>query len=116
MINFVQPGDALDLTAPVGGVTAGTPVLIGSLLVVPATTAAAGAHFNGLVRGVFDVVKTAGQVWAEGDPVYWDAATSAFTTVPTGYFPAGCAVVAALLAATTGRILLNGVGAFDLWT
>lgn len=70
---FIQPGDALELTAPGGGVVSGTPVLIGKLFVIPAVSASATAKFNGYISGVFQLPKTSAQAWAEGDRIYWDA-------------------------------------------
>jgi predicted RecA/RadA family phage recombinase len=108
MKNFVQPGDALTLVAPVGGVTSGTPVLLGQLLVVPTVTAPAGAPFTGLCRGVFDVPKTAAQAWTAGALVYWNAGTTSFTTTAAGNRLAGCAAADAIAAATTGRVFIDG--------
>lgn len=109
--NYVQPGDILDLHAPLGGVTSGTPVLIGEIVVVPLTTAAADAHFNGAVKGVFDVVKMPAEEWTEGESIYFDSTANAFTGSPLGNVLAGVAVADASVGAVTGRVLLiPGIG------
>jgi len=109
MKNFVQPGESVEFTAPVGGVTAGVGVQIGQLLVIATVTAAAGARFNGLVEGVITRAKAGSQAWAEGAQVYWDESAKVFTTVAAGNLPAGVAVAAVAGGAgdTTGTVLLG---------
>ena len=58
---FVQPGDTINLVAPSGGVTSGTPVLIGSLVVIPTVTALVGVSFAAHVIGVHTLAKTSAQ-------------------------------------------------------
>lgn len=58
MNNFVQEGNVLTLTAPTGGVESGKPVKVGSLVVVPASSAAAGDSFVGHCCGVFSIETT----------------------------------------------------------
>jgi predicted RecA/RadA family phage recombinase len=109
MNNFIQPGCVLTLTAPVGGVTSGTPVKIGSLVVIPAADAAADAAFEGQREGVFEVDKVAAQAWAEGDKIYWDNAAALFTTVAGGNTLVGVAVETAANPTSTGKVYLDGV-------
>lgn len=108
---FIQPGDILTFTAPGGGVTAGTPVLIGDTLVVPTATVAAGLTFQGKTTGVFTCPKTAAQAWAEGVILYWDNTAKSFTTTSTANRRMGAAAVAALAADTTGAVRLTGLPA-----
>ena len=112
MKTFVQPGESIEFTAPVGGVTSGVGVLIGDLLVIATVTADADARFNGLVEGVVSHAKAASQAWAEGVGVYWDNAAKAFTTTAAGNKFAGYAVVATGAGAgeTTGVVLLARAG------
>jgi predicted RecA/RadA family phage recombinase len=109
MKNFVQPGESVEFTAPVGGVTSGVGVQIGELLVIATVTAAAGARFNGLVEGVITHAKAPSQAWAEGARVYWDEGNKRFTTSASGNLPAGYAVAAVGAGAdeTTGTVLLK---------
>jgi predicted RecA/RadA family phage recombinase len=110
MTNFIQPGDAIEFTAPGSGVVSGTPVQIGQVLVVPAVTASSGVRFVGKIRGVFSVTKVGSQAWTEGAIVYWDSGNSRFTTSGAGNLRAGFAVeaVGSGASATTGTVFLDG--------
>lgn len=112
MKNRLSSGDTMTFTAPGGGVTSGTPVLIGSILVIPEASAAAGAQFAGAATGVFTLAKTAGAAWAEGQVLYWDSATSSFTTAPSATARrAGSAAAAAQSADTSGSVRLSNISA-----
>lgn len=106
---YVQPGNSLEFTAPAGGVTAGTGVKIGEVLVIPTTTAAAGEKFVGQRTGVVDHAKLSALAWTEGQQVNWDDTNKRFTTVTTGNYKAGIAVEAAANPSSTGKVLLTGV-------
>ena len=108
--NYKQPGDVLEFTAPAGGVTSGTPVLVGKLLVIPLKSAAATAKFPGQTVGVWSVTKAASQAWTEGAAVYWDDTAKVFTTVSTSntLVGAAAAAVAGGSGDTTGLVRLNG--------
>lgn len=110
MKNFIQPGDVLDLTAPLGGVVSGGVYQIGQLLVVAGISASAGDAFTGKVTGVFSVTKVGSQAWTVGALVYWDDGNTRFTTDPTGNLLAGHAVeaVGAGAGETTGVVRLDG--------
>lgn len=109
MDNYVAPGEVLELTAPSGGVVSGFPVLIGSLVVVPTVTAAQTEKFSALVAGVVTVPKATGTAWTEGLKLYWDVADGQFNTSSSGNTLAGVAAAAALSAAATGQIRLDGM-------
>lgn len=110
MINFKHPGNVLTLTAPVGGVVSSGGYLIGAIFAVAAYDAAAGEEFEGQVCGVFKFTKSAGQVWAEGDLVYWnDTAKEAGNVGPLDAY-IGVATKAALGGDATGYVRLNAVG------
>lgn len=84
MENFDSPGEVLHLTAPAGspgGVVSGEPVLIGSLLVIPSQTKAAGETFEGVAEGAFLGEKPETEVWTEGQIVRWDDTAKVFTEV-----------------------------------
>ena len=106
MKNFVQPGDALDLTAPAGGVVAGMMYLIGAIVCVAATTVAAGEPFAGWTEGVYDLPAEAGVAWGEGDKLYLKADGTQFTKTAAGNKLAGVAVAPKEAAAVVGRIRL----------
>jgi predicted RecA/RadA family phage recombinase len=113
--NYIQPGEIMEFTAPSGGVTAGTGVLIGKLLVIPLDTAAEDETFRGAATGVWSHAKAASQAWTEGAVVYWDDTAKVFTTAATtGNFRAGVAAAAVAGGAgdTTGIVRLNGVSTY----
>lgn len=58
--NFVQDGDVLTMTAPVGGVTSGGLYAFGTLVVVALVTAVEGEPFAGKTGGVWNVPAGAG--------------------------------------------------------
>jgi predicted RecA/RadA family phage recombinase len=107
---YLRDGHTLPFTAPVGGVTSGTPVIIGGRFVIPTTTAAAGALFEGYVAGVHALPKTASQAWSVGQKVYFDAANARLDSDPTlGVFVGYAAVaVGAGAGETTGEVALLG--------
>lgn len=109
MDNFIQPGEALEFTAPVGGVTAGTGVKIGDLLVIATVTAAASAKFVGQRTGVVYHDKLDAEAWTEGQQVNWDDTNKRFTIATTGNYKAGVAAVAAANPTDKGYVLLHGV-------
>lgn len=108
MNNFTQPGDTLTLTAPTGGVTSGTGVIIGDLFVVAAITAAAGASFSGLHMGVTSLAKTSTDVWIEGDKLYWDNTNKRLDKNPSVGPLVAIAVAAAANPTSTGTCRLIG--------
>jgi len=111
--SFIQEGEVLTFTAPTGGVTAGVPVLIGTLPVIPVATVAQTLPFEGYTCGVHSVPKLGSQAWTEGALVYLDNTNHHFTTVSTGNTRAGIAVAAVGSGAgeTTGIVRLNGCAA-----
>ncbi len=110
--SYIQPGDVMTFAAPTGGVTKGTPVLIGSLLVIPQNTVAQTLSFDGYVTGVHSVTKADSQAWTVGVNVYWDNSNKNFTTTATSNYYAGVAAeaVASDAGLTTGKVRLNGIG------
>ncbi len=109
MKTYIQPGEKIEFTAPTGGVTAGTGVKIGDLLVIAEVTALATERFIGLRTGIVEHAKLAAQAWTEGQQVNWDDTNKRFTTVTTGNFRAGVAAAAAANPTNTGLVVLSGV-------
>jgi len=91
MNTYKQKGNVLSLIAPGGGVTSGVPVIIEDMTVIPATTAAAAAEFEGAVEGVYEVPKTAAETWKAGEILYWDSGTGFATNVAGALFKMGLA-------------------------
>jgi predicted RecA/RadA family phage recombinase len=107
---YQQPGDILTYTAPSGGVTAGTPVLIGASLVIPEATVAQTLPFQGRIAGVFNTMpKATSQSWTAGALLYWDNSAFKFTTTNTANTRVGTAAADAQSADTTGVVRLDGI-------
>ena len=109
MKNFIQPGNNITVTAPVGGVTSGQLVVIGALIGVAATTQAAGANVEIATTGVFELPAKSTDEISMGDLLYWDAANGYLTkTAGTGSKPlVGAAVSAKAAGATSVRCKLG---------
>ncbi len=103
--NFVQPGQVLTLTAPSGGVTAGSGYLIGAMFVVALHKAPAGESFEGQLTGVWSLPKTSAQAWTEGAALYWDG--SKVTTAESTNTLIGHAAAAAANPSATGLVRLS---------
>ncbi len=107
MKNFLQPGTTLTVPAPAGGVVSGSPVAVGSLRGFASATAAAGEDVAVARSGVFSVIKKAGEAWAVGDTLYYNATDGNFTKAATSAVLFGFAAAAAVSAATAGEIVLG---------
>lgn len=108
--NFGGPAQVLTLLTPSGGVISGTPIQIGSLVVVPVETdAATGDSFAGIVRGYFTaVIKKTTDVMTQGAKLYWDNTNFYLTTTSTSNEFVGYCVDAAGNGATTVGVYLHG--------
>lgn len=76
---------------------------------------ASGDRGTWVTEGTFTVTKTSGEVWVDGQPIYWDhSANSATCLTPTSDkdFYLGVAVGDATSAATTGLVNLNVRGEY----
>lgn len=104
----VQEGNYLEFVAPSPGVTAGTGVKMGDILVIALDTAATGVKFRGQRTGVVEHAKLSAQAWTEGQRVHWDDTNKRFTTVTTGNFTAGAALAVAANPSATGKVILFG--------
>ncbi len=109
MGSFVQAGGLLDYT-PSSAKAAGDVVLLNKLVCVVPRALAANELGSVATEGVFEVDKTTGEAWAQGEPLYWVSGTSKFSTTASGNTKAGYAAKAALSADTTGQILLKQQG------
>jgi len=112
MKTFYQPGNAITFTAPSGGVVGGTPVIIGTMIVIPAFSAAQDEEFEGVAGGIHILPKATGQAWTEGAALYWDDTNKNCTTTSSGNTAIGTAVKVAgqampATADTQGYVFLN---------
>lgn len=111
MKNYIQKGDTLELTAPAGGVVAGTAYKIGDMILVAMVTAAAGEKVSFSRTGVFSLAKeSTTAAFAEGEKVYFDSGSELMDEQAVGRFFAGTCVKAAGATDATVEMVLNGFG------
>ncbi|WP_242095425.1 DUF2190 family protein [Sphingomonas sp. CROZ-RG-20F-R02-07] len=106
MKNFVKEGRALDFVAPAGGVLSGIALLIGGILVVPATSALEGQSYSGWIVGVYTLPCAPGTAWNTCDTLYWDTANARVTTVAVGNTKIGMAAEPKAAGDTAGNVKL----------
>jgi predicted RecA/RadA family phage recombinase len=109
--NFVQSGKIVALAAPYDR-TSGQLALFGRLVGVSLGTVLSGATGDFHFGGVWTAAKTgavSGQALAVGDNVYFNTSSKVLDADPTVGPLAGVAMAAALTAATTCVVRLNGV-------
>lgn len=104
--NFIQPGEVLTVTAPVGGAVSGSPVLVGNIFGIANYTAAAGDPVEIETEGVWELAKVSAQAWAAGQAIYWDAGQALVTTTAAGNTLIGAATELAANPSATGKVAL----------
>jgi len=107
--NFKKSGEVTTLTAPSGGVVAGQGYVISSIFVVAAADAAEGELFEGHRVGEWELPKEVGFEPAEGDKVWWDDTLKIVVATDSNFFAIGAATAFAASAATTARVVLDGI-------
>lgn len=107
MKNQVGPGHALNVVAPVGGMTAGLVYIFGSMFGVSANTNLAGDTGVIWTEGVFSLPKVAAQAWTVGIPIYWDPAVGLATSVAAALVKIGVATDIAANPTSVGNVRLN---------
>lgn len=108
MKNYIGPGQSLTLTAPAGGVTSGTPVVIGGLLVVPKYSASENEEFTAYWMGIFTLNKVSANTPTQLAKAYWKADTEEVTTTATGNTLIGVFNQAGVNGQTAIEVLLTG--------
>ena len=109
MKNFIQPGNTVTATAPVGGIVSGQGLLFGALFGIASFSADEGAEVEIVTTGVFDLPKAPAVVLAAGARAAWDTAAAQVVPPATGMVPIGVALAAAGNGATSVRVRLDGV-------
>jgi len=111
--NFIQPGNVIEYT-PTADVVSGQVVKVGSLLGVALNDIPAGIPGQVQITGVFSVPKVSAASFTAGEPVMWNAASSAFDNVAaqpaTGDVTGPCAVAFADAAAGQTTMLVRFTG------
>jgi len=108
MKNFIAHGHTLTLTAPSGGVTAGVPVVIGALLVIPKQSVDQGEQFTAEYRGIFKIAKAAADTPAQLAKAYWNSSNSELTTTATGNKLVGLFAEVGIATVAEVEVLLTG--------
>ena len=107
---YIQPGDVVEATAPSGGITAGTGLLVGAARFgVALNTAAEGATVQIKKTGIFTMAKTSALAIAVGDVLYWDATNKVVNKTTSGQRAIGVAHTAAANPSATVQVDLWGV-------
>lgn len=83
MKNFRQSGLVLSVLAAAAAVASGQVVTVGAHIGIAATPASTGEPFELNLEGVYEVPKTAGDAWTQGQLLMWDASAGAFAAVAT---------------------------------
>ena len=109
MKNYVCDDDVVTIAAPAGGTVSGTPVLVGALFGVPATTAVAGDAVALATEGVFQLPKKVATVIAVGARVSWDATHGYIDAPGSGLIPCGVSLDAAGAGTASLRVRLDGI-------
>lgn len=106
MKNWVQDGNALELTAPYD-VASGAGMLVGSIFAIATAVAASGAAVIARTTGVFTLAKATGEAWTVGAKLYWDNTNKRLTTTSSGNTLVATATKAAQSADTSGNARLG---------
>lgn len=106
--NYIQPGEVLTVTAPVGGAVSGKPILSGNIFGIALFSADAGQPVEAKTVGVWELAKVSAQAWTAGVAIYWDSAAARATTVAAGNTLIGAATEVANNPSDTGRVKLWG--------
>ena len=109
MINFIQPGLVITLTAPAGGVVSSQGYVVGNFFAIAAANADAGEKFEGQLVGEVQLNKVAAEAWTEGLPIFWDDTAKLATIVGPANGKIGAATTAAVNPSGTGLVRLDGV-------
>lgn len=110
MVELVSNGYMYRAVAPAGGVITKVPVLIGSLFVIPSTSADAGEPFEGHLHGEWNITKNTADVVAAGADAYWDDGNDRVTTTVGSNTKIGVFTEARANGDTKAYVRLNGIG------
>lgn len=94
MKNYIQKGEAIEVTTPAGGYTAGQLVTVGEIVGVAQNTTLENETAVISLAGVYNVAKATGAI-TQGAKCYLDAVAGNITTTATGNKLAGYAWLAA---------------------
>ena len=107
--NFKEEGQVLQYTNSGSAIASGDVVIIGSLAGVALVDIANGATGSVRIDGVFEVAKTTGTAYVQGDELFWNTGTAKATKTATDY-PLGIAFEAAASGDALCLVKLAGSG------
>lgn len=107
MKNALFSGENPTVTAP-EAVTAGRLLQVGALIGVAQADAAISTDVVIVRRGIFELGKTTGQAWTQGQLLYWDNTTKLVTSTVGSNKMIGVAYAAAASGDAVGQVLLDG--------
>ena len=105
MINFIQEGETLTVTAPYA-LSSGDGCLVGNIFGVASTDALISTSVEIVREGVFDLKKTNNLAVSQGDLLYWDDSAKELTKTSSNT-PVAVAAVTAVTASTVVRAVLR---------
>ena len=106
MVNYIQEGDRLQVTAGEGGITSGAVVLVGTKVTVAVTSALQIQVAVVATSGVYEIAKATGAI-TKGDALYWDATASKLTKTSLSNTLAGYAFTSQASGDATVQVCLN---------
>ncbi len=105
---FVQPGQIMEYANAGGAIASGDVVVIGERIGVAEVAIAATTGTGSVaMEGVYNLPKTTGTAWSQGDKLFYVSGTSKLDKVATGNTYAGIAFEAATSGATEGKCKIN---------
>lgn len=108
MKNHIQKGCTLTVLAPYN-LKSGEFFVVGIMFGIASNDTASGQPVEMAIGEVYALPKAAGQVWAQGVAIYWDATAKVMTTNSNAgaNLKVAAATDAAISAATVGNVRLN---------
>jgi predicted RecA/RadA family phage recombinase len=103
---IIEEVKTLDAPAPTGGAVSGNAYLLGAILAVAITTAAAGVLISYRITGGAELPKATGAITI-GAKLYWDDTNKVLTTTASGNTLCGVAAKAQASGDATAVLLLN---------
>lgn len=106
--SYLHDGCTVQYTPSGSDVSAGDVIDLGDFVGVAVTDIDDGTQGTLQIKGAFRVTKKTGESWTQGDPVYYDAGTTSFSSnVSYSEAVAGLCIADAATGDSTGDIVLT---------
>ena len=102
MKNLIRQHATNLTTAAPYALASGEAFMVGAFFMVASADTAQGAQVVGVTAGEYSLTKAAGETWAFGDKLYWDAANKRLTKTAGSLAYVAKATAGAVAAATSG--------------